>query len=115
MIGLRTVKQARTLMKINEMYVNKVRPSIYRSRDGSLDSYVNYRTGYQLPDNTLEGWVNIVEQTNKIVKDIDKCSEEFPDQYISLVGKCPNSDVVEVLHMCYRPKYLDTTYPNDVY
>ena len=104
--SLRTIHHARTVMRINDMYVNGKKPSIWLSIDGTVQNYARYKTNYKVPDNTMKSWIHASTQVDVIIKDLEKCTEDFPGQYVSLVGECPTYGTVDSLHLCYSPKYL---------
>ena len=105
--GLRTIHHARTIMRINDMYVNGKRPGIWLSNDGSLQNYVRYKGNYNIPDNSMKSWIKASTQVEVILKDLERCTDDFPGQYISLVGECPTYGTVDTMHLCYSPRYLN--------
>ena len=114
----KSLHHARTVVKINEMYVHNIRPAIYRSVDGSATRLVPYRQNYK-HGSLLSEACTLNSQTEQILKDIEKCSKEYPTQYVSLVGESVDrGGVIESTHLCYKPHYADLinqNEPNDVY
>jgi hypothetical protein len=104
--GLRTIQHARTIMRINDMYVHGKKPSIWVSNDGTVQNYVRYKNNYNIPDKTMKSWIRSSTQLEVILKDIEKCSVDFPGQYVSLVGECPTYGTVDSLYLCFSPRYL---------
>lgn len=115
---LKTIQHARTVVKINEMYLHNIRPAIYRSADGGVSRFIpykkNYKSGFSPNDVCM-----LKDQTEEILKDIEKCSKEFPTQYVSLVGQSMEREgVIESIHLCYKPHcatLINENEPNDVY
>ncbi len=100
---LKTFSRARILIKINQMYMKNIRPSIYRSVDGSVGKYIpykrHYKSGVELPE-----LFDMSSQTDNIMIDIEQCANEFPTHYVSLVGEdIQRPGVIDSLYMCYKP------------
>jgi len=87
---------ARIKVRLGEMYLNKVKPTIQRSRDGILRSYIpwktSYRTGY-----VLGTWQEALNQNDAILHDLKECVKYHPSEYVGIVGVDDSNVPVDVL------------------
>jgi hypothetical protein len=102
-VVLRTFHRARTIVRLNEMYLRNVRPAIYRSKNGCVTKYIPYKTDYE-PGCKMSQLFEMSAQTDQVMIDLDNCSAKFPTQYVSLVGiDTERPEVIDSLYLCYKP------------
>lgn len=82
---LRPFHDARITVRLSDMFLNKVKPTIQRSRDGTLQSYIPWKTSYET-GYVLDSWNSAIDQGQLVLDDLRLCAQEYPQEYISIVG-----------------------------
>ena len=97
MAGVPSFSDVHAQVRLNEMFLHRVRPTIQRSRDGRLNTYVPWKVSYETGF-VLGTWHRASEQGQLVLSDLKSCAKRHPSDYISVVGVNEENIPVDVFN-----------------